>query len=530
MALHLSVPPQEDKPPIPAETRPRIVQGLVDGISYAHPITAAQTILEPLFLLNRQAVAADLRFKLMEIYRPALLNITQGLSAQCMGHALPLPEDALAAAATAKKLLTELAYGYKLAILDRLNRVFVIGGHKAMAVLVQRAIHALDQLLQMGYCTYAPAPDGVWSEIHRLYLLAARQGVYGTMVMDGLAKTSVTLTYMQALLVALADPNHLRPNDLLLVRDYLARYGELAELKPLGKPENPAGVFLVRLKSDHIPISFAKYQGPTDMRTDILLITVELARKVNEHLVGLQEGTPPAKLGLPDSAHQKHYQDLLAHLLKHWALAPKRAFARSVKNESINLCIGLDAVHYYLNGEQGYPGPKEEVHQEAASLNFVASPTKPKEVGEKAATRWLVVNESAGGMALSKFPAVRAKVQVGDLLGLRADGESGWRLGVVRRASSGETGELEIGVQMLAPAATTAWVRPDNEGKSDLALMLPELAALKQPATLVTRTGMYQPARLLEVVALPDNKTLRVLATRLIERTSSFERFQYSLV
>lgn len=527
MALHLSVPAREDKPLIPAETRPKIVQGLVDGLPMSQPGHAAEMLLEPLALLNRQAVRADARLKLMEIYRPALLQLAQALTMQCAGRALPLPEDAVLGAATARKLLTELAYGYKLAILDQLDRVFALGGNRTMAVLVQRAIHALDQVLEVSYYTYTPAPEGVWAEIHRLYLLAARQGVYRIEVADGAGKTSVDLTYKQALLMALADPGHLLPTDLPKVRAYLARYGHLAQLQPLGSPESPMAIFLVQLKSDHIPIPLAKHKGPADMRTDILLITVELVRKVNEHLAGLQENLSPSSLGLPEDALQKQYQDLLVHLLKHWGLAPKRAFARLARNESINLCIGLDAVHYFLNGEKAYPEmlPAEEED----SLNFTGQPAASAQPVHTV-TRWLVMNESAGGMALSKFPGVQALVRVGDLLGLRADGDGHWRLAVVRRASSTETGELEIGAQMLAPGGVAAAVRPEGGDKFERALMLPELKALKQPATLVAPVGTYQPARLLEVLVLPDNTVVRILATRLIERTSGFERFQYSLI
>lgn len=530
MALHLSVPAREDKPPIPAETRPRIVQGMLDTISFTHPVAAAQALLEPLSLLNRQAVGPDSRLKLMEIYRPAVLNVTQELAAHCAGHSLPLPEEAMAAASTAKTLLTELAYGYKLAILDQINRVFAIGGNKTLSILAQRAIHALDQILQVSYYTYTAAPESVWSEIHRIYLHAAQQGVYEAEVMDSVAKSSVNLAYKSALLLALANPHRLAPTDLASVRDYIARFGYLAQLQPLGKPDDPAGVFLVQLKSDQIPVPLAKHRGSADMRTDILLVTVELARKVNEQLTGLQENIPPSKLGLPEEALQKHYQDLLAHLLKHWALAPKRTFSRLTKNESINLCVGLESVHYYLNGEKDFSVSEQGGNDSEDSLNFTGKPAAGAGSNRHAPTRWLIVNESAGGMALSKFPGTQSTVQVGNLLGLRGDRDTRWSLGVVRRASSNDTGDLEIGTQMVAPHARAAAVRPENGGAFERALLLPALPALKQPATLVTSSGIYQPARVLELKTDPEGKAIRVLATRLLERTNSFERFQFSLL
>ncbi|HEY3326801.1 MAG TPA: hypothetical protein VGK14_06475, partial [Novimethylophilus sp.] len=302
MALHLSVPPQEDKPLVQAETRLGVVQGLLALTPTGRPIAAAHSLQEPLALLNRQAVRGDVRLKLIELYRPVVLDTAMELAVQYHHHALPLPPDAEAAAKAARALLTELAYGYKLVILDHMGRVFFIGGEKTLATLIQRAIHALDQLLQVSYYTYTPAPDGVWSEIHRLYLVAAQQAVLGAAVPDRSGQSSVGRVYQHALLLALSNPQRLVSDDLDSVRDYIARYGHLAQIQPFGVPESPAGVFLVRLKSDQPPVPLAKHKGEVDMRTDILLITVELARQISTHVSGLQENMPPDELGLPDVA------------------------------------------------------------------------------------------------------------------------------------------------------------------------------------------------------------------------------------
>jgi hypothetical protein len=528
MALHLSVPAIEEKPLIPAETRPRIVQSLLAIAPVGHPSAAVQNLLKPLSLLNRQAVRSDARLKLLEIYRPVALNIAQELSAQYCGRALPLPESAAEAAENARALLTELAYGYKLAILEHASRVFAIGGGKTLSMLIQRAIHALDQLLLVSYYTYTSAPEGVWSEIHRLYLHAAQHGVHDAEVPDLGIKSSVSLAYKQALLLALANPQRLVSADVDSVRDYLARFGHLAQLKPFAMLENPAGVFLVRLKSDDPAIPLSKHKGETDMRADILLITVELARQVDTHLTGLQENVPPGKLGLPEKASEQHYRDLLVHLLKYWALAPKRTFSRLAKNESVNLCVGLATVHYFLNGEIAYSATRDQSEEAKISLDFTGSSVDIGGVHQYDTARWLVNNESAGGMALSKFPGAPSALHVGELLGMRSDRSSQWALGVVRWAGSGDSGDLEIGVQMLAPSARAVTVRAEGEGAFERALLLPELLPLKQSATLVTTCGTYQPGRVLEVETEAGDTSMRVLATRLLECTNSFERFQFT--
>lgn len=528
MALHLSVPPIEDKPLIGAEKRPKILQGLLASLPVNHPVAAAQSVLEHLSLLNRQTVSADARLKLMEIYRPAILKISGELAPHYCNQALPLSENALTAAATARKLLTELAYGYKVAILDYSSRVFALGSNRVLALLIHCAIHTLDQLLQVSYYTYVSAPEAVWSEIHRLYLYAAQLGLHETELEDSGEKSSINLIYKRVLLLVLADPHHLVSSDVDRVRDYLARHAQLAQLHPLGTPESPIGVFLVRLNSDQAPIPLTKHHGETDMRMDILLITVELARQVSADLNQLKSETTVATLGLADSANQ--YRELLNYLIKHWALAPKRTFLRLSKNESTNLCAGIEAIHYFLNGEADFAAIHQRSEDAEVSLNFTESSIDSSASHRFSSARWLVVNESAGGMALSKFPGAPSELSVGELLGMRSDRGNQWNLGVVRWANSGDSSDLEIGAQMLAPGAKAVAVRPENTGSYAKALLLPELLPLQQPATLVTNCGIYQPARILEIMSEADGKPVRVRLTRLLERTSCFERFQFSLL
>lgn len=530
MALHLSVPAQEDRPPVHAETRPKIVRGTLALVPVEQPAVAAPALQQPLALLNRQAVRSELRLELMELYRPLALRVARELATQYRNHALPLPADAEAAAAAARALLTELAYGYKLAILDRMSRVFSLRGEKALALMVQRAMHALDQLLLVAYYTYTPAPDGVWSEIHRLYLHAVQHEVQDAEVAEHDARSSISLGYKRALLLALSNPQRLIAADLDNVCDYVARFGHLARLQPYGTPENPAGVFLVSLNSDQPAVPFDKHRGAVDLRADILLITVELARQINTHLTGLQKSAQGERLDLPESARTQHYQDLLRYLMKQWALVPQRTFTRLPGNESINVCVGLAGIHSLLDGGAILSATGNDGEEAAPSLNFTGIPDAGDSVHHNIPERWLVVNESAGGMALAKFPGAASALRVGELLGLRGDRGRQWGLGVVRRANSGNVDDLEVGVQMLAPSARAVAAQLDKNGALQPALLLPELPPLKLPATLLTACGVYRPARMLEVTLETNGKPVRMLATRLVERTGSFERFQFSLL
>src|SRR3970040_425743 len=141
-------------------------------------------------------------------------------------------------------------------------------------------------------------------------------------------------------------------------------------------------------------------------------------------------------------------------------------------------------------------------------------------------SRWQALNISAGGMALRKFPNTEGNVRVGDLLSVKNSSESHWSVGVLRWISNNEHQQLDIGTQLIAPEAKAAGARVPDQREFEPVLLLPELPAIKQPGSVVSACGMYSPARVLELDE--HGKISRIMLTRLVERTNSFERFQFS--
>lgn len=523
--LSLSVPALEIKPGIPAETRPKKLQELVAALPGNSPGEAARLILEELQHLNRQAISPESRYKALEIYRRAVLGIAGQMTDHFIGQSLPLSDSALEFAQLAQTLFIELAYGYKHAIIAEQSKLFTLNSNKQLAVLIQRTLDMLSRRLLVDYHTYGTPAAGIWSELHQLYLYALQQGLQDTKVEDGVATSSINLIYKRVLLLALADTHHLPSTDIERVVDYLYRFAQHAQLQPFGTPSNPAGIFLIRLNNDKPPIPLNKFRGTADLRTDILLITVEMARQVHHHLNLLQTGEPPANLNLPEAARDQRYQDVLAHLLKQWGNAPKRQFNRIEKNEIVNMCVGLPAVHFFLSGKTIAQPTQSDADAEEVSLNFADSPIDGS-AGTFKSARWMIVNESAGGLALSKFASVQVALRVGELIGLKSHESGAWSVAAMRWASTSEDTPLSVGAQMLAPSAQAILVRSQDHPEPQPALLLPEIPALKQPATLIMQVGSYKAGHRMQLEL--EHEHYAVLQTRLVERTGSFERFQFS--
>lgn len=527
MPLRLNVPAIEDKPAIPAETRPKLIQDMMASLPQGNPRAMARLLLDELERLNRQPCAVDVRLTALELYRPAILNTVQGFARQFCNQPLPLQETARAQAELTQQLFQELAIGYKQAILTEKDRLFTIGNDHQLALLLQRALDALGRLLRVHHLTYTPPPAGIWSELHLLYLHALQLALQDVTVPDDAAESSVNVVYKHALLLALASPSHLNSIDIERTIDYLDQFAGLAQLHPLFNPDKPAGVFLVRLKSDAPPTPLTKNTHDADARTDILLITIELARQVHTHISQLQSEPRPTVHNLPDDAVvDPRYRDLLQHLLKQWGNPPKRVFQRSKKVSAIQMCVGLTSLHHFLRMASS-SAPEETIGEETdVTLNFADSPIDSGGGTIFKSARWMVLDESPGGYALSKPAPSQESLRIGELLGLKPAPTSPWGLAIVRWATNSEGGPLKIGAQMIAPSAESARLHLAEFPRPEPALLLPEITFLKQPTTLLTVRGIYKPARTLQLEA--NGKRTDIMLTRLVERTHNYERFQFS--
>ena len=101
-------------------------------------------------------------------------------------------------------------------------------------------------------------------------------------------------------------------------------------------------------------------------------------------------------------------------------------------------------------------------------------------------------------------------------------------LEILRWANVNELKQLDVGLQLISPSASAISIRADDSALESEALLLPELSALKQAASIIAEVGVCKVGSTNEVHH--NNTVSMVRATKLVERTASFERFQYSLI
>jgi len=328
-------------------------------------------------------------------------------------------------------------------------------------------------------------------------------------------------------LLAVADPYHLMQGEVIRVMDYAGRFAHLAELR--GGMEGAAanGLFLLKLDGDEAPRTLPRILDGIDWETHILFQTAALATQLSQQLGGLEAGIAGADLLLPDTARDQTYRDLLKRLLKHWGVAAKRHFNRKQSSDAMELCVGIRALHYFLNGEQVYGLVPVSSQTDSVELDFSSAASSRR--APFSASRWNIVNESAGGMALVQVSNLRSQIRSGEIIGLRAGGGRQWNIAVVRWVKNDAGNRLEIGIQMAAPYATAVAVKSVSAGASapfQVALLLPEIPLLKQSPRLLAVRGTLQAQR--KFLLEQDGKVQSYKATELVESTVAFEQFQFA--
>jgi len=509
--LNLNVPVLSEQPLIVAETRPAKITKFLSALPVTNALETSLALQDELEILNRQKVAPDTRIKALETYRPAVISATESLASHYCTTALPLPEQEKQYAVIANTLWAEIAFGYKLAVIDLEAKLFKFGSNKLLALSLQRALDALRMQIVIYYETYRALPRSLWAELHQIFSLARARDLADQEIDSGSQEREVSIShvYKQALLLSLTDPQHLSPREIKLVCDYIMRFAHLAQLQPANNLENTAAIFLVSTGRDKPPVPLSKRLRNIDGENDLLLLTMDVARQVHLHIKQGQSGPFPPGAGLPDSANQPRYLDLLNYLLRHWGAAPKRIYSRTPKNDGIELVIGLPAIHRVLSNQPATPNED--------NIPVISRPLS---------SRWQVLNISAGGMALRKLPAAEVQVHVGDLVCIKINPTSHWALGVLRWANHTENRHLDIGLQMLAPDASAINVHSATLTSGIPMLLLPEIPVIKQTASLIGNPGSYGPAKILDIEQ--EEGMQRIMITRLIERTNHFDHFQFS--
>lgn len=515
----------------------------------------ARQVYEALHEVNRLAIAWKDRYRFLELLREPVQYVQRSLTQRLASATFPLPEKVQRIANLSQSLSNEMALGYKTAIEEMLASSFLSRDNKAMTVMLHRAIRYLSQAMLSCYQSYRPHPENSWRELNALYLFAEHKNVYQDRVADELndllPESSIARVYKQILLLALASPYRLRHGESEVVYNALARYAMHAHILPYSDPAATEVLFSIHINSDQAPDYLVFNHEECNKELCRLVDTRELSQKIYEELERREgfmgSGQIPA--------------DLVIRLIRAWGIAPKRSFARNERSATtVTAVIGLTTLYRVLAQAQG--SSTTQMHRarfNSRSVVGVSQPTSediwdirgssyikkdydhyksltepddiPREEISIPYQTWQILNESAGGYRLALAGKENVGVKVGELIGInRGNGSEAWETGTVRWLRQDSDGRLEIGVQVLAPHAIPVLVSNDRAAgkaaESQYGLLLDEIHAIKQPASLIAPTLLFKKGNELTVNAPSLQATIKLQDK--LQDSGAFVQFAYT--
>ena len=541
------------------ETTPKATRLWLNSLPFSDSNQSARALYRSLYTLNRLVLNPARRASILEMYRTPVNTVTVALQQTLAQQPLPLAVNLRRMTEVIRELNREMALGYKIALLDRQGswKQRLLRKHQAMAI--ERTMRYFGEVLVHCYHAYLPAPSNIWSELNELYRYGEENELLNIPVEIDVERdigaTFIAERYKQICLLGLCNPYQLSPGDTRKIHIFLYRWANIATIKSISGTSPVAACFQIDLLRDAPPLLYNRpIEAVHEQRARILDATA-LIMKVKSFVQQLESGEPVSHLDLDLGAECLDVAclELLHRMVRAWGAVITRQHSRSSGKGYLSLCVGVNATHFFADGQRPFSPPLDSLSS-LANNRSVAADEEPLDIDVDAiddrdpakalpvsvvedyhVTRWEIVDQSASGMFLRSAVLPGEKIRIGELLGVRFgdDVEGDWWPAAVRRLQSDATGTIEIGIELLASqVAPVAVCAADGRVPYHAALTLPALETPdnKRPRSLVIPRGVFREQTDLLLVTGEDTEPVRIRPLKFVERSSSFEQLYYAEV
>jgi len=546
-----------------------------DSLPLANIRVSTKHIYSVIKEVNGLSCSYKKRLYFLEKIHEPLVDLASNLRRLNLNRELPLDEKHQRITRLISKMHEQISIGYKLVLKDLLNcSIFFLcsGRNKLTAQAIERIIRHHSLSLINSYQLYQMPDKGLWSDLHKLFLLAKQQKIVHKKITDPsfqlISETSIKNIYLQILLVSIADPYSMSQHHIYSIFRQLEEWAPLADIHSYQETDEKDNLF-INLSEDKHPV----FISPQDSSKKSQIWTLDTSKldyaHLMEHFHNMENQTTEINV------------NILKQLSLAWGIVPSREHSRRPAKSKLKVAIGLNNVHYVLNGyadpewlsndesETGYQLSEELLETGANfSTRTVESTLKVNDIWgevftsktllnmtEKETTLnnsdtggpehpdshkyWNMVNESICGYCLQWEQKGSINAKVGEILAIshEEDKKEGyWFVGTIRWIKCVDDHKIQAGIQILAPnaiAVSTAKYSSMQEGIKSRAILLPAIPVLKQPKTLIT-TGLGYEVR--DQVILYEYRLVNANITRVkskvvlldtLEVTAHFSRFKY---
>jgi hypothetical protein len=564
----LKIPDQKTASLSFCATTPKAFRDWVNQLPMANIGEASRQLYHAIIELNQLFLPQAQRLQFLELIRPKIHFVCEELSRHYLGLSIGLPEKQRKVANLSQALQLHAAAGYKLCVMECLDKGGIAKNRKTIGTAIHRAISELAATILRSHQLYCPSPAHSWLECHRMFRFALQNRLQNHQVEDeSLAQrraSTIEDAYKRLLLLGCSRPNQLRQSELTHIYSLFESWTDWVECGPEAEQDS---LFVVDLERDSAPV-YRSLMDQSPGHNSLNFDTRDLSAEIGAVLHARNRSAEPdSRLPLPSSVNNT----LLTHLSQALGIMAKRNFNRIASQGTLEICVGLTATHYYVAGGKTFnqfvsgnnkPGLGDEpdfsvrhsrqgedawagAHDAGPSGDPVQSADTPinfrNSVGstpDSAAERnrpkshhAILINTSPGGYCVTWDTTAPPSLQAGEVLGVREQSNHPWSIAVVRWIRQVKNQGTQIGIELLAPSAAPCGVRLlqkiGNSSEYLRGLLLPEISVVNQAATLITPRLPFQSGS--RISMLYDGREDQGTLSRKVSATGSISQFELKL-
>jgi hypothetical protein len=444
--------------------------------------------------LHQAKLSPEKRFESLNLLRPTVSYLSQSLMKLCPENKGIINKQHRKILALSQQLNIQLYHGYKIILNQTAKHVFSYRDLTFMSL--HTCMHISSKLIFESHYQYRKPAKFLWKEIHLLYNIACKKK-YNRKSLAKLSHWSsrfdtIEDEYKHILLFSISQPNHHTPKRLEQLKYAIESWSSLIQFNSIKSQDNQS--YMVATNLDKAPIYIKK--GQTHTYNKGFYINLD---KVRAHLTNLHEF-----LANPSKRKDKHAftaaeialpANFISFLITCWTNRSERGQERLQSNGNLEVCLGINAIHWFLSKESPHVQKSFEVEEYNSDVIDLGVSSLPDNTDQKKVLNYEnysceVIDESDGGVCLKWLTAtdIPSHLVCGELIAYRhsKNNDKNWLIGNIRWLKENENKEILFGVQLISKTAFAAnsWLTDASIQQGVCTLMLPENQ--DRPITLLT--------------------------------------------
>lgn len=486
--------------------------------------------------LNRYPMAALERLNTLEALRETVTSVQADYAKKLIAKKLPLNDDEFTIFSSIIEMWQSMVTGYQRCLQAS------IAGEKALAssgaLLCQRCLLysglQIFEHLRTGY----EFDSKLWQQLHALYIFSEGRGLQAQPVNDGLSGSqhnSCLAVYTKTLLACYTRPAELTRAQLQLMDRWLTLWSPSVTLEKR--------VAVTKEDAPPLAVDTASGQGlqpPQQVKPadSVRYLAMQpLSKILRVKVILLQQGQTPKQLDLGQGCNSADCIEFLNYLHQCWCegRGVRQAERRSTTQQA-RVCYGLNDIYAQIAGKP-FEQPRKDNVVNTISRRQIETFGRvlPGEGGladmSFTLETWKIEDESILGARLLREQSGGARVGLNQLLAVLHTDANAFMLSSVRWLHVTQSGHLHAGVRYMPSVPQPIAMRSHETDKAGsnkyvAALLLPAVAALKIPTSLVVPRDWFHPDRVVEIVNI-HNETVEVQMGFSVEKGLDFERVSF---